>query len=327
MEKMTGNKTYDAMLQMLKTQRNLLLVGHEDPDCDCLASVLALYRLFDGAEKNWRMLLHDIVPQNLRYLPHLAEMTAPETIGSADYDAVLLVDCGEARRTGAWLAAMLPGKKLYCIDHHISNDFHGDLALVEPHAAATGEIIAALCEYAGLCPDDDSALCLYSAMAGDTGCFRYLNTTARCLRLAGWLLPRVDLEAVRIHLFEDRTYANLKMMAVCLEHIATDCGGLLAYSWLDRASMLRYRAGMADCHNIVNYTLTLSGVRLGILFEEHDGYVKMSFRCRRGLRVDELARQFGGGGHMEASGCKLSGSLDEVMPRVLAAARQLFQPA
>ena len=320
-----SNQNYDIMLQMLDTQHNMLLVGHEDPDCDSLASLLALYRMFRGEEKNWRMVLRDEVPQNLRFLPHLEEMVSPDTLRPADYDAVLLVDCGEPRRTGAWLAEMLPGKKLYCIDHHSSNAFQGDLSLVEPDAAASGEIIAALCEYAGLFPDDDTALCLYSAMAGDTGCFRYQNTTPRALRLASLLLPQVDLEMVRVRLFEDRSYANLKMMAACLENIRTDCGGQLAYSWLDRATMLRYGATMADCHNIVNYTLVLSGVRLGILFEEHAGHVKMSFRCRRGLRVDELARRLGGGGHVLAAGCKIEGELDTVMPRVLAEARTLFQ--
>ena len=98
----------------------------------------------------------------------------------------------------------------------------------------------------------------------------------------------------------------------------------LIYSHLSRAEMEKYGAGYNDCHNIVNNLLELSGVKVALMFEEYPGEVKMSFRCRDGYRVDELARRFDGGGHMLASGCKQPGTLDQVMPPVLAEARKLF---
>lgn len=315
--------SYQQMIRLLHTQRNMLLVGHEDPDGDCLGSLLAVYRAFDGAAKNWRMVLADEVQLNLCFLPGLTRMIKPRDIDIRP-ESILLVDCGDPARAGAWLPPLAAGKQLYCIDHHISNDFQGSAALVEPEAAAAAEIVAALIQQAGIDPDADTALCLYSGMAADTGCFRYLNTTPRCLRLAADLLPKIDLELVRIHLFEDRTYANLKMMAVCLNHLQVECGGLLAYSWLDQASMRQYGATARDCYNIVNYTLTLSGVQVGLLFEEYADQVKVSFRCRNGYRVDTLAQRFGGGGHLLASGCKLTGNLDQALAAVLPAARELL---
>ncbi|MBQ6807661.1 MAG: DHH family phosphoesterase, partial [Firmicutes bacterium] len=173
-------KIYQEMRSMLNEQRELLIVGHEDPDCDCLGSMLGLYLAFDGEEKNWRMLRRDPVPANLAYLPHLDKMIDPAELDIPG-QAVLLLDCGEARRTGSWLADMLPGKKLYCIDHHISNAFQGDLALVEPEAGAASEIVAALALADGRKISDEAALCLYSGMAADTGCFRYNNTSPRSL--------------------------------------------------------------------------------------------------------------------------------------------------
>ena len=313
---------YQEMLSMLAEQRQLLLVGHEDPDCDCLGSMLGLYLAFHGKDKDWRMLRRDPVPANLAYLPGLQNMMDPPELDIPG-QGVWVVDCGEIRRTGDWLGGLIGEKPVYCIDHHVSNDFHGALSLVEPKASATAEIVAALALSKGPV-GDDVALCLYSGMAADTGGFRYNNTTARSLALAAQLLPQINIETVRIQLFEDRSYANAKMIGRCFDHIQLECEGKLCYSYLSRADREPYQAGPADCHNIVNYTLSLHGVKVGLLFEEYQDYVKMSFRCRNGYRVDKLAQHFHGGGHILASGCKLPGSLDTVMPLVLAETRKLF---
>ena len=315
---------YQDIINILQNQHDMLLVGHEYPDGDCLGSVLALYEIFGGAEKNWQMLVHDEIPKNLRFLPGLEKMVAPDSVDDSQYSAVLLVDCGEAKRCGPWLEPMLSGKKVYCIDHHISNVFHGDLAVVEPNAGATAESVAAIALQAGSVISDSAALNLYAAMAADTGCFRFNNTTSRSMEIAAVLLPQIDLETIRIHLFEDRSLTNIAMLAECLNNIVVECDGLLSYSYLPHEKMLQVNAKPTDCHNIINFTLAVSGVKVGLLFEEHEDYVKMSFRCRNGYRVDELAEFFGGGGHKVASGCKMDGNLKQVMPLVLAKARELI---
>ncbi len=320
------NEAYQNMIETLRRQHGLLLVGHEDPDCDCLASMLGLYFGFHGAEKGWRMLRRDAVPANCDYLPGLDRMLDPEQL-DIEPQAVLLIDCGEVSRTGDWLAPLLAAKPLplYCIDHHMSNSFTGSPALIEPQAAAAAEIVTALLNAAGEPIGPDAALALYSGMVADTGCFRFNNTNARCLQLAAQLLPQVDLELVRIRQFENRSYANLKMLSAVLRDLTTACDGRLCWSWISREEQRRYGAGYNDCHNLVNELLALSGVKVGIVFEEYDGFVKLSLRCRSGYRVDELARQFGGGGHCLASGCKIEGDLAAAIPPVIAAARKLFE--
>ncbi|MDO4581898.1 MAG: DHH family phosphoesterase [Bacillota bacterium] len=315
---------YQQMIEFLRAQHDLLLCGHEDADADCLGSILALYQCFDGAGKNWRMVVEGRVQENLHYLPGLEQMLAPAQL-DIEPQAVLLVDCGDVARAGSWLPPLAQGLPLYCIDHHLSNAFTGNLAVVETQAAAAAEIVTAICEQAGVVPGAAAALNLFSGIAADTGCFRYLNTTPRCHRQAAWLQELgVDLETVRIHLFEDRGCRNIKLLGLCCANMQSECGGLLAYSYLDRRSMERLGAGSADTFDLVNYTLVLSGVKVGILFEEYADHVKVSLRCRSGYRVDRLAAAWGGGGHALASGLKASGSLQQVMPRLLADARQIF---
>ena len=314
---------YGDIIEVLRRQKRLLIAGHEDPDCDSLGAALGIYLAAGGAEKQWTLLYTGEPPQNLSYLPHLDLFTDPAAL-KGDHEAVLLVDCSELKRPGDWMPELAAGKKVYCIDHHEVARPEGEINVVEPEAAAACEIIACICREAGFPVDDEAALCLYSGLAADTGGFRFRNTSARCLRVAASLRDQVDSELVRIRLFEDRTYANMKMLAACLREMRVECGGLLTYSWLSRAEMEKYGAGYNDCHNIVNFLLELSGVKVALMFEEYDGHVKMSFRCRDGYRVDELARRFDGGGHMLASGCKQQGTLDQVMPAVLGEARKMF---
>lgn len=315
---------YTELIEVLRRQKRLLIAGHEDPDCDALGAALGLYLAAGGREKQWTLLCTGETPQNLSYLPHLDLFTDPAAIRAEDYEAVLLVDCCQLSRAGQWMPALAAGKRVFCIDHHQVAAPEGELNLVEPQAAAACEIIVCLCQEAGFGVDNEAALCLYSGLAADTGGFRFRNTTARCLAAAAALRPQIDSELVRIRLFEDRSYANMKMLAACLREMQVECGGLLVYSWLSRAEMEKYGAGYNDCHNIVNFLLELSGVKVALMFEEYQDHVKMSFRCREGCRVDELARRFDGGGHMLAAGAKQPGGLDLVIPAVLGEARKLF---
>ena len=147
------------------------------------------------------MVVDGEVPANLYFIPGLSDLVSPQDIDKDHFSAVLMVDCGEPQRCGTWLEPMLSGKRLFCLDHHSTNEFVGEVAVIEPQAVAAGEIVCAICQEAGLNFDDDSALSLYTAIAGDTGCFRYLNTTPRCLNQCATLLPQVDFELIRIQLF------------------------------------------------------------------------------------------------------------------------------
>jgi bifunctional oligoribonuclease and PAP phosphatase NrnA len=316
------SEQYTKMIEFLQNQRNLLICGHEQPDGDCLSSMLAVYLAFAGEKKNWRLVVSDTIPQNLMFLPGIELIISPEKI-DIDVEAVLILDGRGLRRTGFWLEPYLQGRSVYCIDHHMGSNFEGDHLVLEPHASATAEIIAAIIEEAGIEPDVAVATNLYTGITADTGGFRYLNTTSRCFLQAARLLPKVDIEEVRIHLFEDCSLPNLRLKGHCCLNLQLECNGKLCYAAIDRAAMERYGASSEDAFNIVNFTLIPHGVKVGLLFEEYENYVKISFRSRKGIEVNQLARAFGGGGHLLASGAKVSGTLDEIMPKVIEAAKEL----
>jgi phosphoesterase RecJ-like protein len=308
---------YQQMTDFLLSRDDLLLTAHHDPDADCLGSMLGLYHLCDGGRRGWILALEDEIPLNLRYLPGAELIVYPQQIERRPA-AVLLVDCGEPDRASrGWLDDYC-GLPWYCIDHHVSNDFQGELAIVEPGASSTGEIVAALGEAAGLPLNIEAATCLYSAIVSDTGCFRYENTTPRALETAAKLLRLgVDMEQVRVKLFESRTPAGMAVLQAAFRNMRFAAAGQLCYTFVRHEEALAALAAPADFHNIANFTLIGDGVKIGLFLEEGGGYVKVSMRSRQGLRMDKLAQSLGGGGHIRAAGCLLSGNLKSALPGVL----------
>ena len=316
---------YRQFLDVLLSRNNLLLTAHHDPDADCIGSMLGLYHMCGGRERGWIITLEDDIPPNLYYIPGCELIVKPQQIKRRPA-AVLLVDCGEERRVSTgWLDAYI-SLPFYCIDHHASNEFTGELALVEYEASSTGEIVAALGEATGLPLNIEAATCLYNAIISDTGCFRYENTTPRALETAARLLRLgVDKDQARIQLFESRSPSGMAVLRAAFRNMRFMADDKLCYSFVRYDEALAVKATAADFHNIANYTLLRAGVKIGLFFEEYKDYVKISLRSRQGLRMDKLARLWGGGGHMRAAGCRISGNLDSALPQVLQKAQEMLE--
>lgn len=314
---------YQEMIDFLNTQHNMIICGHEQPDGDCLGSMLAVFHAFSGDKKNWRVVAPDDIPAYLSYLPGSERIIKPENI-DIDVEAVLILDCRSVQRTGLWLEPYLPGRPVYCADHHAGKRFDGTFLILEPEAAATAEIIAAIIDQAGIETTSDIAVNLYSGIVSDSGGFRYPSTTQRSLLQAAKLLPFIDLEQITVHIFEDCSLTNMRLKGYCCSSMQMLCAGQLCYAVLDKHTIAEFGAQPSDLSNIVNYTLMAHGVRLGILFEEHDEYIKVSFRSRKGINVCDLAHSLGGGGHELAAGARIYEPLAVAQELVLNAAKEII---
>ncbi len=134
-------------------------------------------------------------------------------------------------------------------------------------------------------------------------------------------MPEVD--DIYRKLFERNTLGRLKLMGETLSGMQTDLGGKIAYATISLHDLLRTGAIPPDSEDLVDYTVSLRGVEVGMLFiEQARGGVKVSFRARNGLDCSRLAAQFGGGGHKAAAGATVLGAMSEIVARVLEAVRQ-----
>ena len=173
-------------------------------------------------------------------------------------------------------------------------------------------------------PTKEMATGLLTAIAMDTGWFRHPSTRPETLRVTAKLVEAgAEIDTIYRLLFERSTLGRLKMMGEALANLRTDLDGRIAYAAVTRDDFERSGAIPADTEDLVDYTTSVRGVDVGLLFiEQARGGVKLSVRSRNGFDCSALAGQFGGGGHKAAAGATLTDPIAECVPRVLAAVRE-----
>ena len=298
----------------------MLIMGHIDPDADCLGAMLALQLAFQNKRRVVTALTASEIPDNLLFIPNV-QTIVPLASYQGKPDLVVLVDCSDLARAGAAsLAQTLQGVPMIVIDHHESAVADGDLLFIEPQASATSELIYDLLVAGKLCFNKELATCLYAGIVSDTGGFRYQNTTPSSLVCASHLLAYgVDTQEIRVQLFESRSLASIKVMGTAMVSLQK-AEPWLVYMQLTLADKEKYGARPQDCNNIVNYALYTQGAELALLFDEMaPNQIKVSFRSRKHYNVGKVAFQLGGGGHAGAAGATIAKPLAETVALVIEA--------
>jgi phosphoesterase RecJ-like protein len=247
-----------------------------------------------------------------------------------DREVAVILDLsawGQLGEMAGWVKEF-KGRRLV-IDHHVSQDDLGATFLKDTGAEATGTLIFRAIRALGGKVTPEIATGLLVAIAMDTGWFRHSNTRPETLRTAAELVEAgADLSRIYRMLFERNSLSRLKMMGETLAGLQTDLDGRVAYAVVTREDFVRTGAIPPDTEDLVDFTVSLEGVEVGLLFiEQKRGGIKVSMRSRTGLDCAQLAAMFGGGGHREAAGATLSDPLSESLPRVLEAVRKALATA
>jgi phosphoesterase RecJ-like protein len=320
----TAATALDEVAQVLSGGHAFLLPLHEAPDGDTLGSTLALAICLERTGKSAVVASPDAVPPAYRFLPGSGAVRGWGDVGGG-FDAAVFVDCGDMDRAGG--GDVRPRCRVVVnIDHHPTNPRFGDINLVDPGAAAAGEIVAQILDRLGWPVDPAVATCLYVALMTDTGSFRYANTTAAALRLAARL---VDAGAspydIAGAVYENQPPAHIGLVGRALLSLRVSPSGRAAWMRLGREDFAAAGASEDDTEGVVNYARMVRGVEVGFLLrEDARGGVRVSLRSRQTVDVGLLAAGLGGGGHPRAAGAHLHAiTLDQaealLLERVLAA--------
>lgn len=307
----------DELLDLLGRGDRFLLTTHLHPDGDAMGSMLALGRALSSRGKSVAMVVSEGVPGSYAFLVGAQEVRTE--IGS-DFEPSVLValDCGDRDR----MALPQLDRKLPTIniDHHLSNNSFGQINLVDPEAAATGEIVHRILS-AGRYPiDRQIATALYVAIATDTGFFRYINATRGTLSLAARLAEEFELEPGRIAeiVHEQKTLNAVKLLGSVLTTLRVTLGGTVAWMYLNQEMLARYPVEIEETEGFINYARSIVGVEIALFFKEaREGEVRVSWRSGPSADVSQLAAYFGGGGHARAAGCTIQGRIEAVVEQVL----------
>lgn len=305
--------------------RSFLVTTHESPDGDAVGSSLALANYLVERGKDVTVHICDPVPEIYGFLPMAGEVVT--TLPERDFDVCFVLDVGEFRRAGTQVASAR-GRigTIVNLDHHKTREEFGRYNLIDSTAAATGILIHRLIREAGREVSLNVALCIYVATITDTGSFRYSNANPEAFAVAGEMIARgVDAWAIASQLYESQPRARLELLALALSTLAfSECGRFASLTvTLDMYEKTGTGAELTD--GFVNYPRSVRGVEVAIFFRQlSEDAFKVGFRSKGTVDVSRLAEGFGGGGHHNAAGCIVEGSIDEVRDKVFSHLRAVL---
>jgi phosphoesterase RecJ-like protein len=258
----------------------------------------------------------DIVPEFYRFLPgHERFRNSTFDLQSSAFNLILL-DCNSLERAGV---EGLSFEHSAVIDHHETEENFGDIRWVEPEAAATGMMIFYLIKEIGIKITRDIAINLYSAIAVDTGTFRYNNTTAEVLKVGAELIEAGAKPAyISNHLYE--TWAKERFALLIMALNSLEIRDDVAMTVVTKRMYKKTGTGTEDTENFSNFPRMMKDIKISAFFREIDNnYWKVSLRSSGDINVARIATLFKGGGHRNASGYKIKASLESAKEALLKA--------
>jgi phosphoesterase RecJ-like protein len=299
----------------------IALACHVGPDGDALGSMLGLAIAASNAGKEVVAGFGSpfVVPTSLAFLP-LDHLVAPKDFPETP-ELMVVLDAGSAERLGDLGSNASDAGTVLVIDHHVTNEGFGDIAVVDPGAAATGQLVYDILRALDWKITPEVALCLHTALVTDTGRFSYSNTTPDTFRIAADLVAAgADPSIVGRHVYEEAPFGYLKAAAVAMGRAVLDADLRVVSTSITDDDLESAGIDWGDTENLIDLLRLAEEADTAVLAKGHsDGRVKVSLRSRGDTDVGGLAMSMGGGGHRLAAGFTVEDEIDAVVERVIGA--------
>jgi len=313
-------------LHLLSEPKNIVITTHHKPDGDALGSSLGLYHWLKAKGHHVEIVLSSDFPTFLDWMPGREEViiypTAKEQSEHllANADIIFCLDYSALSRTNILepLIRAASGQK-WMIDHHLDPEDFASLSYWDSNAAATAQLIYTfICsvngDLEGMSPE--IATCLYAGIMTDTGSFRFRSTTAAVHQIIASLID-AGAKNWEIHeqVYNSSTENRLKFLGYCL----LNCLEVIpeyntAVFSVSKEDLQKFDVTTGDTEGLVNYALSVKGIRLAALFIDRTELIKLSLRSIGDIPCNEICKKyFNGGGHLNASGGSSSDELSQVV--------------
>ena len=238
---------------------------------------------------------------------------------------MIATDCASYERLGKAGECVKDRRILVNIDHHASNTRYGDLNWISEKEPSSGELIYHLLQAAKWPITPPIADCLFTAVSTDTGSFQYPNTRPGTYHVAAHLVERgADLARVCHEVYQSYPLSRMRLLQHVFNKFKLTHDNRIAYFWLKKADFARTGAGPDDSEGLIDHIRAIEPVVVACVFEEMGpGLTRVSFRSKSDqVNVNEIAAQFGGGGHRAAAGARIAGGPVTVQRRVINALKK-----
>jgi len=314
---------WQAAAEAILAAHSILLVAHTAPDGDAIGSLLGLAESLRPMGKDITAVVDEGVPDKLSFMPRSETVLAE--ISTGEFDLMIAVDSSDVERIGkAGAYGLAHSRTVINLDHHPTNTRFGDIHLIVPQAVAAAEVVFDFLHYLNCEIPEDAAYALLTGLITDTRGFRISATNSRTLEIAQALVrKKAPLSRIMAYTLNSRSYAEVELWKLVLPSVQLDKG--LIHATVTQNNIAEAGLDTIGDSGLVNYLVEVDEAKVSVVFRElPDNQVEISFRSKSGYDVATLALRLGGGGHRQASGCTLKGSLEELRRRVLPLAHQVI---
>lgn len=311
------------LLQFLEKENDFIIATHINPDGDALGSALALMFALESKGKKVTVFDRDKVPDFYQFLPGQEKIINNLIETDAASKNIILVDCNNLERTGL---ENFKFRKSCVIDHHETENNFGDIKWIAPDVAATGILIFHILKQMSVGLSPEIAVNLYTAIVIDTGAFRYANTNADVLRISADLIDAGANPAyVSNNLYEMWTDKRFKLLIKVLNTL--EIRNEIALTFVTKQMFEETETSPDDTENFANFPRMMGNIKVSVLLRQLDDETwKISLRSKGDINVAKVAVLFSGGGHKNAAGCKIEGTINEVKDTLVDVLYKILKP-
>lgn len=317
----TNTSPLHQIVSDIRQRHRFVVTSHARPDGDAIGSSLAMAYALRQLGKDVRVVSRDPAPPQFDTCPGVGDIIVTDRVDDPG-DAVIVMECGDLSRTG--IAGLERGFVIN-IDHHVGNAMFGQRNWFDASAAACGEMVFDLVDALGVPLTHEIATHVYVAILTDTGSFRHSNITPRTFQICRACAEAgVDPPAVADAVYNSNRLGRVRIFGSVLKEMQLDATGRIATLVMTDQRLAACAATNDDAEGLINFPLSVKEILAVVFFKEHgpDEW-RVSMRSKGAIDVNAVAREFGGGGHKNASGCSAQGSLESlqaVFERKVAAA-------
>lgn len=317
----------EEMAALIQQFDNIVIVAHGSPDGDAIGATGAMGYLVKALGKRFILYNATGVPDYLSWVPLPGKLVSKPSAIPFKPGLVVVLDCGDAWRMGKDLFAVFPSYPSVNIDHHLGNPQFATLGnWVDPGMAATGQMVAAIADAAGVPLSGELAQCVYLSLVSDTGSFTHGNTSAAVFALAARLVAGgLDAASMREKLDNQWTMPKTRLWGKLMQTLTLESEGRIALCPVTSEEIASFGAVREDLEGFVEQMRRIKGVRVAVLIRQDPGHrCKLSLRSSGTDDVRSVAAVFGGGGHLNAAGATIDAAdLGTVIGQTLKAIQEV----
>lgn len=317
--------TLDNILEEIKKAESIVILTHETPDGDAIASSLSMKLALKQIGKDADVIIKE-VPRIFDFLPARSEIISDTNVEM--YDLAISLDCADFKRL-VGNEFFEKAKQTIVIDHHGSNKMYGDINFVNPVSPACCQILIGMFQYFDINIDKELGTCILTGIITDTGGFKYSGVTSDTFEFAAELLEKgVNVSDIYKKVLDTKTKANFELMKRTMERMEFLEDGKVSFTYITNKDLEDVKAEVGDHEGLVENGRDIEGIEVSVFIRQKDNeedVYKVSMRSNNYVNVSDVCLMFGGGGHEKAAGALVQGNIEQVKQKILKELRKVLK--